>query len=193
MAVEKIYISADELLSDSFLLAEKIQHSGFKPDLLIGIWRGGAPVGVYVQEYLEYVGIATEHFPIRTRSYTGINEQTEVEIQGLDHLISQVKPGDNVLLVDDVFDTGRTIQAILTQLADQLTTCNIDSINIKVACPWYKPSRNVTSLKPDFHLHETERWLVFPHELVGLTTAEIRAGKGKQGDWLVQQGPTKPT
>ena len=191
MTVEKIYISADELLSDSFLLAEKIQHSGFKPDLLIGIWRGGAPVGVYVQEYLEYVGIATEHFPIRTRSYTGINEQAEVEIQGLEHLINQVKPGDNVLLVDDVFDTGRTIQAILSQLTEQLTTDDLDSINIKAACPWYKPARNLTPQKPDFHLHETDHWLVFPHELIGLTTAEIRTGKGKQGDWLAQQAPDK--
>ena len=48
---------------------------------------------------------------------------------------------------------------------------------IRIACPWYKPARNTTTLRPDYYLHETEDWLVFPHELVGLKAAEIAAGK----------------
>ena len=76
--MKKTYISADDLLRDSFHLADKIRRSDFQPDFVIGIWRGGAPVGVYVQEYLQYVGIATEHFSIRTQSYTGINQDRDI-------------------------------------------------------------------------------------------------------------------
>ena len=186
MDIKKIYLSANQLLEDSFQLAENIRQSGFKPDFVIGIWRGGAPVGVYVQEYLAFVGITTEHFSIRTRSYIGINQQAKVEVQGLDYLISQINSGANILLVDDVFDTGRTIETILAELTALSKPVNINTYNIKVACPWYKPRRNVTMLSPDFYLHETSDWLVFPHELVGLTMEEIRAGKGQQGEWLAQ-------
>lgn len=185
MSLKKIYISANELLRDSFCLAEQIHLSDFKPDFVIGIWRGGAPVGVYVQEYLQYVGIATEHFSICTRSYTDIEKQGQIQVQALDPLISQANPGDNILLVDDVFDSGRTIQAILAELSAQSNLS--ETCNIKVACPWYKPNRNLTSRRPDFYLRETAEWLVFPHELIGLTVDEIRTQKGAQGEWLAKQ------
>jgi hypothetical protein len=48
---------------------------------------------------------------------------------------------------------------------------------MRVACPWYKPSKNSVGFEPDYHLHESEEWLVFPHELDGLEMAEIAAGK----------------
>jgi hypothetical protein len=48
---------------------------------------------------------------------------------------------------------------------------------VRIATVYYKPSRNQTSLKPDYFVHETEEWLVFPHEICGLTEAEIRAHK----------------
>jgi|TARA_Y100000310_G_scaffold243910_1_gene248589 hypothetical protein len=51
--VEKEYISAQSLLIDSYKLAKKVLDSGFKPDFIVGVWRGGAPVGIAVQEYME--------------------------------------------------------------------------------------------------------------------------------------------
>jgi len=48
---------------------------------------------------------------------------------------------------------------------------------IKVATPWYKPGNNATGRVPDYYLHETGRWLVFPHEVTGLTEDELAAGK----------------
>jgi len=44
---------------------------------------------------------------------------------------------------------------------------------IKVATAYYKPSRNRTDLIPDFYVHQTEDWLVFPHEIKGLSEEEI--------------------
>jgi hypothetical protein len=52
--------------------------------------------------------------------------------------------------------------------------------SVKVACPWYKPSRNMTDITPDFYVHATDKWLVFPHEMQGLTLEEIREGKGPE-------------
>ena len=48
---------------------------------------------------------------------------------------------------------------------------------VKTACVWYKPARRQTELAPDYYVHETARWLVFPHELEGLTPEEIAAHK----------------
>ncbi|MDP5070320.1 MAG: hypoxanthine phosphoribosyltransferase, partial [Congregibacter sp.] len=84
--MDKVYISANDLLLDSFRLGEKIFASGFRPDFIIGVWRGGAPVGIAIQEYLAYVGVESDHIAIRTSSYTGINTQDKtVRVHGLDY------------------------------------------------------------------------------------------------------------
>ena len=70
--MDKIYISADELLSSSLKLGALIIKSGFRPDFIVGVWRGGTPVGIAVQELLDFCQIKTDHFAIRTSSYTGI-------------------------------------------------------------------------------------------------------------------------
>lgn len=79
----KIYLSADRLLEDSFRLANLVFDSGFRPTHIVGIWRGGAPVGIAVQELLEYRGLQSDHIAIRTASYTGIDQQEpQVRIYG---------------------------------------------------------------------------------------------------------------
>jgi hypoxanthine phosphoribosyltransferase len=174
--MEKLYISADDLLIDSFKLAEKIYQSGFHPQFIVGVWRGGAPVGIAVQEYLDYRGVESDHIAIRTSSYYGIGKQDkEVRVHGLNYLIDNVNEDDTLLLVDDVFDSGRSIIAILKELK-QKTRANLPG-TIKVATPWYKPDRNITDVAPDYYVHETDQWLVFPHELSGLTMEEIAASK----------------
>jgi hypoxanthine phosphoribosyltransferase len=176
--MEKIYISANDLLLDAFRLAEKIVNSGYRPDFIIGVWRGGAPVGIAIQEYFEYVGITTDHIAIRTSSYTGIEQQDKiVRVHGLDYVIDNVNAEDDVLLVDDVFDSGRSVRAIFDKLQAKCRR-NMPQ-NLKVATPWYKPSKNVTDIKPDYWVNETDAWLVFPHELVGLTQQEILENKGE--------------
>ena len=54
--VDKIFVTAQSLLSDSFRLGLRIMDDGFHPDYIIGIWRGGTPVGIAVQELLKYHG-----------------------------------------------------------------------------------------------------------------------------------------
>src|SRR5437868_3121283 len=52
----------------------RIVRSGFNPTHLVGIWRGGAPIGITVQEVLEFHGLECDHLAIRTSSYTGIDQ-----------------------------------------------------------------------------------------------------------------------
>lgn len=181
--MQKTYITAEELLRDSFKLAKLVHDSDFDPDFIIGIWRGGAPVGIAIQEYLDFVGVETDHIAIRTSSYIGINQQEKVvRVHGLDYIIDNIDADDNVLLVDDVFDSGRSIDAIFESL-EKKTRRNMPS-NIKIACPWYKPSRNVTARKPDYYINKTDEWLVFPHELKGLSLEELKKAKPYIADLL---------
>jgi hypothetical protein len=48
---------------------------------------------------------------------------------------------------------------------------------VRIATPWYRPSFNKTALKPDYYLHTTENWLVFPYEMSGLSREEIEQHK----------------
>lgn len=174
--MDKLYISSQELLEDSFRLAARIFASGFRPHFIVGIWRGGSPVGIAVQEYFEFRGAQTDHIAIRTSSYTGIGEQAKtIRVHGLHYIIENVNADDSLLIVDDVFDSGRSIEAVLQELGEK-TRRNMPQ-DLRVACPWYKPLQSKVDIVPDYYLRETDKWLVFPHELAGLTLEEIREGK----------------
>ena len=171
----KRYISAQQLLDDSFNLAVKVLQSNFQPNFIVGVWRGGTPIGIAVQELLAYQGIDSDHIAIRTSFYGGIDERhDEVKVYGLDYLVEKLKPKDRLLLVDDVFDSGRSIQQIISDLEEQ---CGTNMPQLKVATPYFKPGRNQTNRVPDYYLFETEEWLVFPHELMGLSMSEILKDK----------------
>ena len=178
---EKIYITAQELLDDSFRLAAKIYESGFRPNFIIGIWRGGTPVGIAVQELMDYLDVDTDHIAIRTSSYTGIAEQSDfVQVHGLGYIIRNINQEDSLLIVDDVFDSGRSIEAVMRYMQERARR-NMPH-QIRVATPWYKPGNNKTDRVPDYYIHETDKWLVFPHELKGLSREEINSGKGAVAD-----------
>ncbi len=173
---EKIWLTADALLADSYQLARQVLESGFRPTHLVGIWRGGAPVGIAVQEFFEFHGVSCDHIAVRTASYTGIDRQArEVRVYALGYLIDTLNVGDRLLVIDDVFDSGRSIEAFLKELR---VRCRANTpADIRIATVWWKPARNQTALKPDYFIHQSNDWLVFPHEIDGLTEAEIRAHK----------------
>ena len=55
--------------------------------------------------------------------------------------------------------------------------CKKNTPEIRVATPYFKPEKNKTDRKPDYYLYETDKWLVFPHELEGLSLQEIENNK----------------
>lgn len=176
--MQKIYISAQSLLEDSYTLGKHILESDFRPNFIVGVWRGGTPVGISVQEMLAFFGLNSDHIAVRTSLYRGLDKRDkQVKVHGMDYLITHMNHSDSLLIVDDVFDTGRSIDAIMNTL-DQKMRRNCPA-QIRVATPWFKPRKNATTRIPDYYIHETDDWLVFPHELDGLSLEEISAGKGE--------------
>jgi hypothetical protein len=173
--MNKTVLTAQELLEDSFRLGVKILESGFEPTLIVAIWRGGTPVGMAVQEILSYCGVEADHIAIRTSSYVGVDQRGAVAVHGLNYIIQKIRHDDRLLIVDDVFDTGNTIAAVIEEIANRARGNTPE--DIRVAVPWYKPTRNETTITPDYYVKETAEWLVFPHELDALTPEEMLAAR----------------
>ncbi|MGB0907673.1 MAG: phosphoribosyltransferase [Maricaulaceae bacterium] len=174
--MEKLFVTAEELLRDSFELATQIYESGYRPSYIVGVWRGGTPVGIAVQEVLELLGCPTNHFAIRTSSYGGgMVQAKEVKVIGLQHLVETINVDDQLLIIDDIFDSGRSVDAIIEALREKCRRNTPE--DIRVATVYYKPKRNATTRVPDFYVHETDEWTVFPHELQGCTLEELKGTK----------------
>lgn len=178
--MNKTFIAANDLLLDSFQLAVNIQKAGFRPDFLVGLWRGGSAVGIAVQEGLEYLGIKTDHIAIRT-SYTGqpaysdmVDKSESIRAHGLRYLHERVCSHHSLLIVDDVYSTGSSVNAVIKQLAKK-SRRNLPN-DIRIASVWYRPTKK-TIRPPDYFVHETADWLILPYELSGLSLDELRQNK----------------
>jgi hypoxanthine phosphoribosyltransferase len=168
---EKVFIDANTLLVNSFKLARKIWESGYRFNYLVGLWRGGTPVGAAIHEFFRVRGQDPYHTAIKTQSYVGLRQGGQVEVKGIEHVIDIVNSEEKMLIVDDVFDTGHTLVRVLEVIRQKARK---NSPELRVATIYYKPEKNQTSLIPDYYLIEDNRWLVFPHELEGLTKEEVR-------------------
>jgi hypoxanthine phosphoribosyltransferase len=182
---KKTFVEEQALLEDAYRLAVRIYESGFRPDFIVGVWRGGSTVGIYVQECLQYLGVKTDHIAIRT-SYRGmqsylsqIDRPEEIRVHGLQYLYETMNQKDALLIVDDVFSSGQNIEAVINRL--QAKTKRNMPHELRIAVPFYKPAKNRTGRVPDYYLHETDDWLVLPYEITGLSEAEIAAHK----PWLI--------
>ena len=115
--MDKLYIKSEDLLKDSFKLAWNVYESGFEPNYIVGVWRGGAPIGIAVQEFLSVLGIKSDHVAIRTSYYSGIDKRKDsVQVYGLNYVIRQLESEDRLLIVDDVHDTGNSINQIINDI-----------------------------------------------------------------------------
>lgn len=167
--MDKFYLTANDYQREIWRLAAEIRKSPWRPDCLVGLWRGGAPVAIGVHEFLRATGWNVRHLPLKCWSYSGIGENAdEVRFLFEEEVFALFKPGEKVLFLDDVFDTGRTAAAVKERMA----RTGADS---RIACVYWKPEKNRTTLKPDYFAKALGgEWLVFPHELDGLSPEEIR-------------------
>ncbi|HZD53717.1 MAG TPA: phosphoribosyltransferase family protein, partial [Woeseiaceae bacterium] len=180
--MNKTFVAADDLLLDSFRLAVAVRNSGFKPDFLVGLWRGGSAVGIAVQEGLEYFGIETDHIAVRT-SYSGqpgyremVDRAHAIRVHGLDYIIDRVCAEHSLLIVDDVYSTGSSVNAVIERLRKKARR-NVPH-DVRIATVWYRPTGETLRV-PDYYVHETADWLVLPYELSGITIDELRARKAE--------------
>ena len=178
----KQFLAEQDVMEDSFRLGVQVFNSGFRPTFIIGLWRGGSTVGIYVQECLQTLGIPTNHISVRT-SYEGLsaynetlnNPDRQIRVHGTEYLLENLNTDDNLLIVDDVFSTGVNVQAVITKLASRLKRNTPQAL--KVAALWYKPKSRRTERAPDYFQHETGNWLVLPYELTGLSASELKQHK----------------
>lgn len=175
--MNKQHVAADDLLRDSFQLAADIYKAGFRPDFLVGLWRGGSAVGIAVQEGLEHFGVETDHIAIRT-SYTGaqrypemVSKAAAIRVHGLQYLLENLCSHHSMLIVDDVYSTGSSVAAVIDQLARK-TRRNLPH-DIRIATVWYRATADTLRV-PDYFVHKTNDWLVLPYELAGYSLQELR-------------------
>ena len=186
------FIAADDLLRDSFQLAANIFEAGFKPDFLVGLWRGGSAVGIAVQEGLDYFGVKTDHIAIRTsyagaRSYSQMVDKAEsIRVHGLQYLLENLCAHHSMLIVDDVYSTGSSVNAVVNQLANK-TRRNLPH-DIRIGSVWYRPSEKTLRI-PDYYVHETSDWLVLPYELSGFSVTELQENRPGMADLLKRLAP----
>jgi len=180
--MNKSFVTADDLLLDSFRLAAEVYESGFRPDFLVGLWRGGSAVGIAVQEGLDHFGVETDHIAIRT-SYRGqqyyskmVDKAGAIRVHGLRYLHERISSHHSMLIVDDAYSSGSSVNAVIEQLRRKARR-NLPH-DIRIATVWYRPTER-TIRPPDFFVHETTDWLVLPYELAGLSIEELRAQKSE--------------
>jgi hypoxanthine phosphoribosyltransferase len=190
--MNKTIVAANDLLEDSFRLAASIAAARFHPDFLVGLWRGGSAVGIAVQEGLEFLGIKTDHIAIRT-SYRGapsysemISKAESIRVHGLQYLLENLCAHHSLLIVDDVYSTGSSVNAVIEQLARK-TRRNLPQ-DIRIATVWYRPGEK-TKRVPDYFVHETSDWLALPYELTGMSIDELRTNRPELGSIIDRLEP----
>ena len=186
------FIAADDLLQDSFQLAANIYEAGFKPDFLVGLWRGGSAVGIAVQEGLDYFGVKTDHIAIRT-SYTGarsysqmVDKAESIRVHGLQYLLENLCSHHSMLIIDDVYSTGSSVSAVINQLTRK-TRRNLPH-DIRIGTVWYRPSEKTLRV-PEYYVHETNDWLVLPYELSGFSIDELQENRPEMAGLLKRLAP----
>ena len=142
--------SWDEIYEMCLDLASMIKSSGFEPDLIVGIARGGWVPARLLSDFLDNPNITS----IKVEFYLDIGKTKNEPTITQDIQVSV--NGKRVLLVDDVADTGKSLMLVKNHLK------NMGASEIRIACIYFKPWSIV---KPDYYVRETEAWIIFPHEI----------------------------
>lgn len=137
----------------SLMLTKKVIESGYLPDVLVGILRGGYIIARIVADILnvEELGV------VEVKFYKSIGERAERPVI-TQPLILDVRD-KNVLIVDDVVDSGRTLEIVSQQVRLR------GAKNVKSAALFVKP-RSI--INPDYYVIKTTKWVLFPWEICEL-------------------------
>jgi hypoxanthine phosphoribosyltransferase len=130
-------------------LAGKIRKNGFKPDIIVGVSRGGWPPARVLSDLMDNSNLAN----VRAEFYLGVAETKEEPV--LTQPVSMKVAGKKVLVVDEVADTGKSLKLVKEHIIEQ------GAREVKIATVYYKPWSIV---KPDYYEKETSLWIVFPWE-----------------------------
>jgi hypoxanthine phosphoribosyltransferase len=167
---------------DLFFLAHKIhKEDGFIPDVIYAVMRGGAFVANVISEYYKFQNLSKPIFyaAVCARSYTAIGDgnNAKIQIDGWTYDPSHLRPYDKVMLCDDCFDSGQTINA----LAKEILNHGVRPQDLKIAVHCYKSGvaaeaqkKHPNMLLPDYYCIDNDSWIVFmSHEAYGLDAKDF--------------------
>ncbi|WP_288568674.1 phosphoribosyltransferase family protein [uncultured Treponema sp.] len=179
----KEFLPYDSVRIDALKLAHKIyQQDKFVPDVIYTSLRGGAYMANVISEY--YKVALKNHKPVLyaavvARSYTDVSQHSAVRIDGWTYSPDYLRAGDKIMLVDDIFDSGRTLNYLVGILLEK----GVPRENIKIVVHDYKVYKwkEQLPIQPDYWCRKFEisnpeenNWINYnSHELVGLTHEEL--------------------
>jgi len=181
--MKKEFLRFDIVRDNALKLAHQIHSDGFIPDVIYISLRGGAYLGNVISEYFKIVHKGEKpvfYAAVVARSYTNVAEAEKIEVDGWTYPPEKLHAGSKVLLADDIFDTGRTINYLAQIILDR----GIAREDLKIAVHDYKffadkPEQHPIQpdywcRKHDLSIHDESYWIHYmSHELVGLTQKEL--------------------
>jgi hypoxanthine phosphoribosyltransferase len=173
--IQKFFISPEMLENDSWGFAKKLFKKGLDFDLFVGVTRGGAQVSIYIQEVFSVLTKESKSYAtIQAQSYKGVYDAGEVVIDNINGVLRQIKDNTRILVIDDIFDRGKTFAGIKNELLKNIDKKNV---SLTMAALYYKPENRIVDLFPDeyYKTFDSDEWIVLPHELEELTVNEMKA------------------
>ena len=182
--MRKEFLAYDTVRNNALKMAYRIHKDGFIPDVIYVSLRGGVYLGNVISEYFKIIQSGATrpvyYAAVVARSYTGVRESnTRVKVEGWTYSPDFLRTGDKVLLVDDIFDSGKTIN----HLAEIILDKGIPRPDLKVAVHDYKffPNSEHLPVQPDYWCRKHDRsnntedlWIHYSsHELIGLSEEEL--------------------
>ena len=195
----KEFLQYETVRNNALKLANKIYKDGFFPDVIYCSLRGGAYMANVISEYFKILAKVKKFHPVLyagvvARSYSDIAQHTKVFIDGWTYPPENLRPGDKILLIDDIFDSGRTINCLVETL---MNSRGIPRADIKVVVHDYKYFTYYNEqlpIQPDYYCRKFEitkpeenRWIHYmSHELVGLSKEELEEYYFKDDPELIE-------
>lgn len=183
MSGKKTFIPYDTVRNNAIVLGNQIYRDGFVPDVIYVSLRGGAYMGNVLSEFFKFIRRGSRpvfYAAVVARSYSDIQNQEKVSVDGWTYSPDYLRSGDRVLVVDDIFDTGRTINHLVQVILEK----GIPRSDVRIAVHDYKVrgyAEERLPIQPDYYCNryevaraEDETWIHYlSHEMVGLLPEEI--------------------
>lgn len=141
--MEKLYYSYDLFVKDTQKLVDKCRD--YEPDILLAVARGGLTLGHLMAQAMDMRNLYT---------LNSIHYEAEMKLDTFNIFnIPDVSNAKKVLVIDDIIDSGETMQEILKILANKFP-----EVEFKLATLFYKQT---AILKPDYTIREATQWIDF--------------------------------
>jgi len=143
-------VSWDDIVKWSRELAKKVKESGYKPDVIVAVARGGFVPARLLCDFLGVENLLS----LQSQHWTEAAKAAERAIIKFPYKVDLT--GKKVLLVDDIVDTGESLA-----LAKKYILENWKPKELRIATlQWIKP---VAKIKPDYYLIEVTEWVWFQY------------------------------